>query len=74
MFKFFTQKKWQLWSWLGSFVILSSLWVQVKIDVKINEWFGNSTSLRDLGTLCQIHKFSMLKIAFVDTESVELNR
>ena len=40
MFKFFTQKKWQLWSWLGSFVILSSLWVQVKIDVKINEWFG----------------------------------
>ena len=40
MFKFFTQKKWQLWSWTGSFVILSSLWVQVKIDVKINEWFG----------------------------------
>ena len=33
-------KKWLLWSWLGSFVILSSLWVQVKIDVKINEWFG----------------------------------
>ncbi len=29
-----------MWSWLGSFIILSSLWVQVKIDVKINEWFG----------------------------------
>ena len=40
MFKFFTEKKWQLWAWLGSFIILSSLWVQVKIDVKINEWFG----------------------------------
>ena len=40
MFKFFTQKKWYLWAWLGSFVILSSLWVQVIIDVKINEWFG----------------------------------
>ena len=40
MFKFFTKKEWQLWSWLGSFVILLSLWVQVKIDVKINEWFG----------------------------------
>ena len=40
MFKFFTQKKWQLWAWLGSLIILSSLWVQVKIDVKINEWFG----------------------------------
>jgi len=40
MFRFFKIKKWLLWSWLGSFVILSSLWVQVKIDVKINEWFG----------------------------------
>ncbi len=40
MFRFFKLKKWFLWSWLGSFIILSSLWVQVKIDVKINEWFG----------------------------------
>ena len=40
MFKFFFQKKWRLWSWLGSLIILSSLWIQVKIDVKINEWFG----------------------------------
>ena len=29
-----------MWSWIGSIIILSSLWVQVKIDVKINEWFG----------------------------------
>ena len=40
MFRFFTNKKWFLWAWLGSVIILSSLWVQVKIDVKINEWFG----------------------------------
>ena len=40
MFKFFTIRKWLLWAWLGSAIILSSLWVQVKIDVKINEWFG----------------------------------
>ena len=40
MFRFFVIRKWFLWSWLGSIVILSSLWVQVKIDVKINEWFG----------------------------------
>ena len=40
MFRFFTIKKWYLWSWVGSLIILSSLWVQVKIDVKINEWFG----------------------------------
>ena len=40
MFKFFNSRKWFLWAWIGSFVILSSLWVQVKIDVEINEWFG----------------------------------
>ena len=40
MFRFFTERNWYLWSWAGSFLILSSLWVQVKIDVKINEWFG----------------------------------
>jgi peptide/bleomycin uptake transporter len=40
MFKFFTVKKWFFWSWLGSIAILSSLWIQVKIDVAINEWFG----------------------------------
>ena len=40
MFRFFTDRNWYLWSWFGSLIILSSLWVQVKIDVKINEWFG----------------------------------
>ena len=35
MFRFFTERNWYLWSWLGSFIILSSLWIQVKIDVKI---------------------------------------
>ena len=40
MFRFFLEKNWFYWSWIGSFIILSSLWVQVEIDVKINEWFG----------------------------------
>jgi peptide/bleomycin uptake transporter len=40
LFSFFTNKKWLLWSWLGSIIILGSLWVQTTIDVKINEWFG----------------------------------
>jgi len=40
MFRFFTIKKWFLWAYLGSAIILSSLWTQVQIDVMINEWFG----------------------------------
>ena len=35
MFRFFTERNWYLWSWLGSAIILSSLWIQVKIDVKM---------------------------------------
>ena len=40
MFKFFVQRKWFLWSVLGSVFILVSTWYQVQLDVKINEWFG----------------------------------
>jgi ABC-type long-chain fatty acid transport system, fused permease and ATPase components len=40
MFKFFTNTKWSIWAWPGSIIILSSIWFQVKIDVRINEWFG----------------------------------
>ena len=40
MFKFFVDRKWQLWSILGSIVILISTWFQVQLDVRINEWFG----------------------------------
>jgi len=40
MFKFFIKRDWFLWAYLGSAVILTSIWLQVQIDVKINEWFG----------------------------------
>ena len=40
MFKFFTQKKWFLWSILGSVFILSATASIVYIDVQINKWFG----------------------------------
>jgi peptide/bleomycin uptake transporter len=40
MFKFFTNKEWFKWAYLGSATILTSIWLQVQIDVKINEWFG----------------------------------
>ena len=40
MFKFFTEKKWFLWSIGGTLLILSATWYQVQLDVQINEWFG----------------------------------
>lgn len=41
MFKsFFLQKEWFLWAWGGAFLIIGGTWLQVHIDVQINEWFG----------------------------------
>lgn len=41
MFKsFFLSKKYLVWAWGGSFFILAGSWLQVTIDVRINEWFG----------------------------------
>ena len=37
---FFLNRKWFLWSLLGSAIILSVTWYKVQLDVKINEWFG----------------------------------
>ena len=41
MFNFFKTREWALWAWGGSLAILVSLWYQVQLDVKINDWFGS---------------------------------
>ena len=41
MFNFFKSKEWFLWAYAGAAVILASLWYQVQLDVKINDWFGS---------------------------------
>lgn len=42
MFKsFFLNRRWWLWSILGSLVILVTTWYKVQLDVQINEWFGD---------------------------------
>jgi peptide/bleomycin uptake transporter len=37
---FFLNKYWLGWSWGGACFILVGSWMQVRIDVRINEWFG----------------------------------
>ena len=41
MFNFFKTKEWALWAYGGSLGILLTLWYQVQLDVKINDWFGS---------------------------------
>lgn len=40
MFLFFKTKKWAAWAYVGAAFILSMLYLQVKVDVAINMWFG----------------------------------
>ncbi|ASP33619.1 transporter [Labrenzia sp. VG12] len=37
---FFLSKKWFLWAWVGSVLILYVTWYKVQQSVKINEWYG----------------------------------
>lgn len=37
---FFLNRKWFLWAWLGSALILGVTWYKVQMSVKINEWYG----------------------------------
>ena len=43
MLKFFTDKRWHMWSIGGTILILVATWYQVQLDVRINEWFGKIT-------------------------------
>ena len=37
---FFLEKKWRLWAWGGLALLIASLWLQVKMTVAINSWYG----------------------------------
>lgn len=38
---FFLNRRWLLWSVLGSLLIVVVTWYKVQLDVQINEWFGD---------------------------------
>lgn len=42
---FFLNRRWFLWSILGSALILLATWYKVMLDVEINEWFGGFYNL-----------------------------
>ena len=62
MFKFFTNKKWHLWSIGGTILILIATWYQVQLDVRINEWFGEfyDTLQKALANLALLQKKNLL--------------
>ena len=45
MWKFFSTKKWLLWSWIIGSAILGATYYKVQLDVQINSWFGEFYNL-----------------------------
>lgn len=37
---FFGSRRWWVWAWLGSALILIGTWYKVQLSVQINDWFG----------------------------------
>lgn len=37
---FFGSRRWWVWAWLGSALILMGTWYKVQLSVQINDWFG----------------------------------
>jgi peptide/bleomycin uptake transporter len=49
---FFLTRRWWVWSFLGTALILFTTWYRVQLDVQINDWFGTFYDLvqKALGT------------------------
>jgi peptide/bleomycin uptake transporter len=42
---FFLNRRWFLWSLVGSVIILATTWFKVQMDVQVNAWFGEFYNL-----------------------------
>ena len=42
---FYKSRKWALWAYGGGFLLILSLWLQVRITVAINTWYGGFYNL-----------------------------
>jgi peptide/bleomycin uptake transporter len=54
---FFKDKRWALWAYGGGLVLLLSLFVQVELTVKINQWYGGFYNMLQKATEHQISEF-----------------
>ena len=54
---FFKNRKWFAWAWGGGLFLLLSLFVQVELTVKINEWYGRFYNMLQKATEHQLQEF-----------------
>ena len=54
---FFKSKKWFLWAYGGGLTLLLSLFIQVELTVKINEWYGGFYNILQKATEHEVSEF-----------------
>lgn len=64
---FYKSKKWFIWAWGGGFTLLASLYIQVRLTVKINEWYGRFYNMLQKATEHQLQEFwqELLVFAYI---------
>ena len=61
---FFKSKKWFLWAYGGGLTLLLSLFIQVELTVKINEWYGGFYNILQKATEHEVSEFWAEMIKF----------
>lgn len=62
---FFKSRRWALWAYGGGLILLFSLFIQVELTVKINEWYGGFYNILQKATEHEITEFWAALINFL---------
>lgn len=64
---FYKSKRWFIWAWGGGVTLLASLFIQVELTVKINEWYGRFYNMLQKATEHQLEEFwqELLVFAYI---------
>ena len=61
---FFLSRRWALWAWGGGLIIFASVWIEVQVQVLLNDWYGNMWNLMQLPDPNKIEQFTALLLRF----------
>ncbi|BDD88967.1 putative transporter [Desulfofustis limnaeus] len=63
---FFRSRRWFLWAYGGGFGLLLSLYVQVRLTVAINEWYGGFYNMLQRATEHEVAEFWQEMVTFAE--------
>ncbi len=69
---FFGTKKWALWAWGGSLFLTATIWVQVELTVRLNEWYGKFYNILQKAKDVNAFWDSMQEFAYIATALIAM--